>query len=1000
MKKFALRRIGVLASALACLFFASCNNENEAPKKIKVTSLELSSEHGVNVAVDGSLQLSVTLAPEKATDKSVKYTSSDPEKASVDETGLVKGLALTAVTEKDENGNETTTDPGVVITAEAQDGSGCSSSITLYVLEKVVFTEEITITGKSSTFLGKNIQLNAEISPADATDKSIIWTSSDESIATVDENGLVTPVTASADPVVITAKSFDGGAVKEYSLYVSAAPIPVEGIELESVNGNNWVFIGNELSLKTVFTPENASNQSVTYEVDNEDLATISADGKLTATEDDVTGTVKVTVKTVKDEDLGDGEDWEEKESSLEIEIKRSVASITLSSDDYNEELGIPVAESGNTATIKAEVKSATENTPSDTSLEWSSSDESIATVDETGLVTAVADGNATITALAKDGSGVSEDFEVTVYVPLKSIDFSTNYDGPGETRKVYSTTNGSINNVTPTPENATYQDFSFSSNKEELASVDENGNIVFGDGEGNVSITVSAKEMSVSVDFEVVNNKSALEIAIDDAEDVLTASEGNTTDNVLDIGKYLTDAVNNVNNLKASAEMALTSGSQKTINDATTALNNAVANCTPIALYAPIALNAEATNVVYTSDTSIKVSKENRTSSWQADRAGKSSLINESSMYSKETTADGRTVSLFNISQDAGFAFGDLMIAPAEGYREWMHLSAFTSQNFRFTIVTWGADNYVVDVNVENQKVSVANANDYNSFTEAQSTWTRDSKYWWNIDIELSPFFTEKFTSSVPVYDIFFSKVGDDTNTFYLDNIYFYEVEMPVEYFQNQLSSLLTQARALYNAAVIGDEVGQYAQETADTFSAAITEAENYASSSDKSGIIAEISKLKDAISVFEVSAKMLTFTKTTDTIESSEWASSLAYNLSGVTSSSGTASSAFDGNTGTRWESSASDPQWLSLDFGTATEFNTIKFMWEGAYSSKYYIQISENGESWTNVIEVSASSYENYQTITLSESVTSRYVRFYGTSRGTQYGHSFWEMGIYKN
>lgn len=108
--------------------------------------------------------------------------------------------------------------------------------------------------------------------------------------------------------------------------------------------------------------------------------------------------------------------------------------------------------------------------------------------------------------------------------------------------------------------------------------------------------------------------------------------------------------------------------------------------------------------------------------------------------------------------------------------------------------------------------------------------------------------------------------------------------------------------------------------------------------------------------------------------------------------------ASNATDGNTGTRWETDYEDPQWLYVDLGTVKSIDKVGFVWEGAYAKKYYIQISDNAEDWTTVAMVTASSEKTVQ-ITLDKAYSTRYVRMYGTRRGTGYGYSFWEMGIWE-
>lgn len=109
--------------------------------------------------------------------------------------------------------------------------------------------------------------------------------------------------------------------------------------------------------------------------------------------------------------------------------------------------------------------------------------------------------------------------------------------------------------------------------------------------------------------------------------------------------------------------------------------------------------------------------------------------------------------------------------------------------------------------------------------------------------------------------------------------------------------------------------------------------------------------------------------------------------------------AKNATDGNEKTRWETEYFNPQWIYVDLGVQTEIRTVGFIWEGAYASRYYIQISDNAEQWETVAYVTARSKKTVR-IVLDKTYKTRYVRMYGTRRGTNYGYSLYEMGIWKD
>ena len=105
--------------------------------------------------------------------------------------------------------------------------------------------------------------------------------------------------------------------------------------------------------------------------------------------------------------------------------------------------------------------------------------------------------------------------------------------------------------------------------------------------------------------------------------------------------------------------------------------------------------------------------------------------------------------------------------------------------------------------------------------------------------------------------------------------------------------------------------------------------------------------------------------------------------------------ASAAVDGNTGTRWSSAFSDPQWIQVDLGGTATVSQVVLNWETAYARAFQVQISDNGSSWTNLYSTTAGTGG---TQTLNVTGSGRYVRVYGTQRATQWGYSLWEFSVY--
>ncbi|MFG2580055.1 discoidin domain-containing protein [Streptomyces malaysiensis] len=107
-------------------------------------------------------------------------------------------------------------------------------------------------------------------------------------------------------------------------------------------------------------------------------------------------------------------------------------------------------------------------------------------------------------------------------------------------------------------------------------------------------------------------------------------------------------------------------------------------------------------------------------------------------------------------------------------------------------------------------------------------------------------------------------------------------------------------------------------------------------------------------------------------------------------------TPANAVDGKADTRWAADWSDPQWLQVDLGASTPFTHVQLVWEAAYAKAYTIQTSDDGQNWRTVREVTDG---NGGVDDFDVSGTGRYVRVHGTARGTGYGYSLYEFGVYR-
>jgi beta-glucanase (GH16 family) len=101
-----------------------------------------------------------------------------------------------------------------------------------------------------------------------------------------------------------------------------------------------------------------------------------------------------------------------------------------------------------------------------------------------------------------------------------------------------------------------------------------------------------------------------------------------------------------------------------------------------------------------------------------------------------------------------------------------------------------------------------------------------------------------------------------------------------------------------------------------------------------------------------------------------------------------------ATDGNTGTRWSSAFSDPQWIQVDLGQSYNVNHVTLNWEAAFGRAYQIQVSPDGSAWTTIF---ATTTGDGGIDDLAVTGTGRFIRMNGTARGTPYGYSLWEFSV---
>ena len=269
--KIVNKGIMCLVFALIASSFVSCDDsiiDQIAEKRVVLSTLQINSTPELPLLVGKDSLLSITYAPEAPTNPALAWKSDNEAVATVSQEGKVSAIAVGSA----------------VVTVSSTDGSARKHSVTIKVIDKIEFITDIALTsGSQEIFQGETLAITATVAPANATYKTIKWTSSNSSVATVSQSGLVTGV--AKGNVVITAASTDGsGKSKTIALTVKEV-IPITDVAISTV-ASETLAIGEQFPIAVVLTPANATAQSLVWSSNNEAVASVSAGGVITAISD------------------------------------------------------------------------------------------------------------------------------------------------------------------------------------------------------------------------------------------------------------------------------------------------------------------------------------------------------------------------------------------------------------------------------------------------------------------------------------------------------------------------------------------------------------------------------------------------------------------------------------------------------------------------------------------------------------------------------------------
>ena len=379
--------------------------------------------HEISLEVNETFSLTASPVPANADDVNIIWNSDEPEVCTVNEEGLIKAIR-----------------PGVSnIIAMSSDGlirDTCKVTVKAHAESISLSTNSVVLTK-----IGESQKIEVTILPENAVDKSVIWKSSNEQVCSVSQEGVI--VATGVGSTIVTATTVDGGhtanCVVKVLQHVTGLSFEKNSISLK---------VGEKEQLKVEVKPDNADDKTVTWSSSNKQIASVDANGNVTALKAGEAWIKAVSVDNAEAKD------------SCKVTVTQPVTGVLLSKENYTfDKTGESVQL---TATVQPEDASNKE-------VRWSSSNENVCIV-QNGLVTAVASGTATITVTTVDGN-----FTANCIVKVVQHVAKVEMNKTSLTLKV-----GDEDRLTASvaPDNAENKALTWMSSNEKIATVDANGNV------------------------------------------------------------------------------------------------------------------------------------------------------------------------------------------------------------------------------------------------------------------------------------------------------------------------------------------------------------------------------------------------------------------------------------------------------------------------------------------------------------------------------------------
>ena len=398
-----------------------CENNVCKPIPKEIESLSFAQDE-VSVKIGESINLIVTIKPSELSSSKLIWKSSNSKIVSVDENGKIKGLASGKA----------------VITVTSSNGKKATCQVEV-VKDEVNVKKIRLVPNRSSIDVGKMTQIVALIEPKNATNRDLVWTSSDTKIATVDSKGFVKGLKEGT--VTITAKTKDGKVIANVTIKIKSKEMPKQIESLSFSQDNVSVKKGDTQKLIVTIKPSELSSSKLTWESSDKNIVTVDSNGNIKGIN---VGKATITVTSSNG--------------------KKATCTVNVTTDEVKvDEIILTPTEStiteGDTAQIIAEIRP--ENA-TNRDLVWESSDPTVATVDSKGFVKGLKNGVVTITAKTKDGKVVAS-VELTIEKEIEEFSVYDNehtsltWNGSNDL-KIFSKSSNTMDGKIAPESSSTYQ--------------------------------------------------------------------------------------------------------------------------------------------------------------------------------------------------------------------------------------------------------------------------------------------------------------------------------------------------------------------------------------------------------------------------------------------------------------------------------------------------------------------------------------------------------------